>query len=199
MCSKVAILFLAILLVMVGTVACTGNKEAIRQRVQSIEERTEMFARAEAKIPVPRTENFPLRGVLAEYTRRQDLVNHPWYTYILSDDGRVTHYFVSTTVPVNSCAFLSSTEDVADRYEGDPVLTAPSLDGIYYGGSGASAACNGWIFIDAGTGIMGMVFGTKIVTFDAMLVLETEPILFRPVTSMIPVVPETPEAPVTKP
>ncbi|OGY20965.1 MAG: hypothetical protein A2113_01525 [Candidatus Woykebacteria bacterium GWA1_44_8] len=99
----------------------------------------------------------------------------------MSDDGRVTHYFVSTAVPVNSCAFLSSTEDVETQYEGDPVLTAPSLDGIYYGGSGAASACNGWIFIDAATGGMGMAFGTKIMTFDAPLILETEPILIRPV------------------
>ena len=158
---------------------CESDTKAANQRDNSVEQREDMFARAEDKYPIPRTENFPLRGVLVEYTRRQDLVNHPWYTYIYSDDGRVTHYFVSTTVPVNSCAFLGSTEDVETQYEGTVVLTAPSLDGIFYGGAGASAACNGWIFIDAATGVMGLVFGTKIQTYDAPLILETEPILLR--------------------
>lgn len=153
---------------------CTTAEE---QRQRSIDTRADMFARAEVAVPIPYTVNFPLREVLAEYTRRQDLVNRPWFTYIMSDVGTVTHYFVSTTVPVNSCAFLSSTEDEKTGV----VLTAPSLDGIYYGGSGAAATCNGWIFIDAATGAMGLVFGAKILTFDAPLILETEPLLIQPV------------------
>lgn len=176
----VAVAILAVFAVIFMGASCEGDK-ASRQRDQSIETRTEMFARAEAKIPIPRTENFPLRTVLAEYTRRQDLLNHPWYTYIMNDFGTVTHYFVSTAVPVNSCAFLSSTEDVVTKHEGTIVLTAPSLDGIYYGGAGASAACNGWIFIDAATNVMGLAFGMHIMTFDAPLILETEPILIQPV------------------
>lgn len=175
-----AIAFLSVLVVLL-TACYDVNEKAETQRERSIETRAEMFARAEAKIPVPRTENFPLRQVLTEYTRRQDLINHPWYTYILSDTGQVTHYFVSTTVPVNSCAFLGSTEDVREDDQGNLILTAPSLDGIFYGGSGAASACNGWIFIDAATGAMGMAFGTKIMTFEAPLILETEPILIRPV------------------
>ncbi|MBI2041437.1 MAG: hypothetical protein HYT20_00270 [Candidatus Nealsonbacteria bacterium] len=167
------ILGMMALMIATFSLACTDQE---LQRRESIDTRAAMFARAEAKIPVPRTENFPLRAVLAEYTRRQDLVNHEWYTYIMSDTGAVTHYFVSTTVPVNSCAFLSSTEDAISS---SIVLTAPSLDGIYYGGSGAAAVCNGWIFIDAATGAMGLVFGAKILTFDAPLILETEPLLIR--------------------
>ena len=172
--GKIIVVFLVGLLFLVLT-GC-GNQSAGDQRARSIETRAQMFARAEAAFPIPYNANFPLRGVLVDYTRRQDLLNHPWYTYILADTGAVTHYFVSTTVPVNSCAFLSSTEDWVGSAV---VLTAPSLDGIYYGGSGASAACNGWVFVDAATGAMGLVFGTKILTFDAPLILETEPLLIR--------------------
>lgn len=172
-------IFIALLAFSLVLSACLVPDKAEDQRKQSIGARAGMFARAEAKIPIPRTENFPLREVLAEYTRRQDMPNHPWYTYIMSDDGRVTHYFVSTTVPVNSCAFLSSTEDVNYSSGGNLKMTAPSLDGIYYGGSGAASACNGWIFIDASTGSMGLAFGTKIITFDAPLILETEPVLLK--------------------
>lgn len=64
----------------------------------------------------------PIEGSLPIPAERQDLANHPWYTYVFNDLGVITHYFVGTEVPVNSCATLS-------------------LDG----GSGAASACNGWI------------------------------------------------------
>lgn len=180
--ALIAGLSLAIFLgFMLTLTACGDGNVQKTQREESVDLRAEGFARAETLIPVPRNENFPLRVVLAEYTVRQDLINHPWYTYILNDLGAVTHYFVSTAVPVNSCAFLGSTEDVLDQGTGSGIiLTAPSLDGIYYGGSGAASACNGWIFIDAATGVLGMAFGMKIMTFDAPLILETEPTLIQP-------------------
>jgi hypothetical protein len=136
-----------------------------------------MMSRAEAAIPVPYTSNFPLRAVLAEYTKRGDMVNHPWYTYIMSDTGAITHYFVSTTIPVSTNAFLGSTEAVAG--DNKLILTAPSLDGIYYGGGGSISGSNGWIFIDAATGAMGIAYGQKIMTFDAPLILQTEPQLIQ--------------------
>ena len=38
---------------------------------------------------------------------------------------------------------------------------------------------NGWIFIDAATGAMGIAYGQKILTFDAPLILLTEPLLLQ--------------------
>lgn len=165
---------LAILFIIPALTACDSS--LTMQRQKSVELRTEMMDRAEAKIPAPQSQNFPLRQVLAEYTRREDMVNHPWYTYIMSDTGAITHYFVSTTVPVSTNAFLGSTESV---YNGSVVITAPSLDGIYYGGAGSSTGMNGWIFIDAATGAMGIAYGQKILTFDAPLILLTEPQLIQ--------------------
>lgn len=178
--AAVAILSTLILASLVLLLTGCETTEQESQRSRSIEERADSFSRAQSLHPVPQNENFPIRGILTEYTERQDLVNHPWYTYILNDMGNVTHYFVSTALPVNSCAFLGSTEDVRDDDDGNLILTAPSLDGVYYGGSGAASACNGWIFIDAATGAMGLAFGMKIMTFDAPLLLETEPILIQP-------------------
>src|SRR3989338_9441285 len=167
-------------LVVAITTACESeNAKLAVQRRESVDFRAGVMARAEALIPVPQSQNFPLRAVLAEYTSRQDLLNHPWYTYIMSDTGAITHYFVSTTVPVSTNAFLGSTESVYYSSNGNMVLTAPSLDGIYYGGSGATSSMNGWIFIDAATGAMGIAYGQKILTFDAPLILETEPLLIQ--------------------
>lgn len=164
-----------------AAISCAvGNEKLAEQRRQSVNERADMMARAEALYPTPYTQNFPLRQLLVEYTKRQDMVNHPWYTYIFSDTGAITHYFVSTTLPVSTNAFLGSTEAVYDDSNGgNLVLTAPSLDGIYYGGAGSSSNQNGWIFIDAATGAMGVAYGQKILTFEAPLILQTEPILIQ--------------------
>ena len=83
---------------------------------------------------------------------------------------------MSTTLPVNVCAFLSSTEDIKTHANGNIVLTAPSLDGYYYGGAGASASCNGWIVKDAATDAMGIIYGDKLLVFDRQLILDTEPV-----------------------
>ena len=163
-----------LILIALSTVGCSDKFND--QRRESVDSRTEIMARAESLIPAPQSQNFPLRAVLAEYTRRQDLLNHPWYTYIMSDTGAITHYFVSTTLPLSTNAFLGSTEVV---FNSTLVLTAPSLDGIYYGGSGSVTGSNGWIFIDAATGAMGVAYGQKILTFDAPLILQTEPQLIQ--------------------
>jgi len=175
------IIFIGILIIMVGLIlACDDkNNDLTRQRNESVEQRVDTMDRAEALLPVPHTQNFPLRQLLIEYTIQSDLVNHPWYTYIMSDNGQITHYFVSTTVPVSTNAFLGSTESIYRSDDGTVILTAPSLDGIYYGGGGSISSLNGWIFKDASSGAIGIVYGMKIFTSEAPLILETEPMLLQ--------------------
>ncbi len=179
--KRFALTFVFLALVIIGITGCFSNEnpKLAEQRERAIATRAEVMARAEAVVPAPQPENFPARRLLAEYTRRQDIPNHPWYTYILSDIGTITYYFVSKGLPVSTNAFLSSTESVYKSANGNVVLTAPSLDGVYYGGAGASSNMNGWIFIDAATNAMGIVYGAHILTFDAPLILETEPQLIR--------------------
>lgn len=153
-----------------------GGEESRRQAISA---RWQNFERAEALHPAPLQQNFPLRALLVEYTQRQDLTNHPWYTYVLGENGNAVYYFVSTTLPVNVCAFLSATEDIKTHSYGNMVLTAPSLDGIYYGGAGASASCSGWIVKDAATNAMGIIYGDKLLVFDQPLILDTEPVLIQ--------------------
>jgi hypothetical protein len=173
--KKLTLVTLAILMALAFLcVGCEGD-QAAQLRDSSVETRTETLARAEALFPTPINQNFPLRQLLVEYTERCDQVNHPWYTYIMSDTGAITHYFVSTTIPVSTNAFLGSTEDIYNSGDGNLIMTAPSLDGIYYGGGGSITGTNGWIFIDAATGAMGIAYGQKILTFDSPLLLETEP------------------------
>ena len=174
-------LILVLFAMIFAVVSCgdVGDNKQEAQRKEAVDVRAKLFEKAEARYPVPNNVNFPARELLVEYTKRQDLKNHPWFVYIMTDFGQITHYFVAKQMPVSSCAFLSSTEVVRENSYGSLLLTAPSTDGIYYGGSGAAAACNGWVFIDAATDVMGVIYGMNIMVYDAPLILETEPALLQ--------------------
>ena len=156
-----------------------GGANSADQRRASVQTRTDTFARAEARYPIPRTENFPLRDALVQFTERQDLLNHPVYVYIVADTGQIMGYYVAKTYPVNLCAFLSSTENVRDDDTGNLILTAPSLDGIYYGGAGASSSCDGWFFFDQASAALVEVIGFKVFIVDQPLNIEAQPLTVR--------------------
>jgi hypothetical protein len=136
--------------------ACTDTQDQDKSRKDAVKQRETNFDRAEAMWPAPTDlSNFPIRRALVEYTRRQDLVNHPWYIYIMGMDGTPIGYYVGQTYPVSSCNFLSSTERFTDLPDGQwGQVTAPSYDGIFYGGGGASAACQSMFFFDVITNAM---------------------------------------------
>lgn len=173
---------LIVLLIAISTVMALGCEEGLgeKSRESSVETRDLVFARAEALAPIPQLANFPTRKALVEFTERQDLENHPWYVYILADTGNVIGYYVAKTRPVNSCNFLSSTEDVVTKHEGTIVLTAPSLDGIFYGGAGASSGCDAWFFFDSATNALIEIRGVKFFAADQPLRLEADPIAVVP-------------------
>lgn len=169
---------LAIAVTTIAATSCNENETpgGEQSRKVAVSGRWQNFERGEALHPAPQQQNFPMRALLVEYTQRQDLLHHNWYTYVLGENGNAVYYFVSTTVPVNVCAFLSSTEDIKTDSYGNMVLTAPSYEAIYYGGAGASSPCNGWIVKDAATNAMGIIFGDKLLVFDQQLILDTEPV-----------------------
>ncbi len=136
-----------------------------------------MFARAEAQYPLPQPNNFLARKMLVKYTNRQDIPDHPFYIYVLSDVGTIIGYYVSQAAPVNVNAFLSSTEDVS-MGNGRVVLQAPSLDGIYYGGAGASGG-NNWFFFDAQTDALIILYDVKLFVADQPLKVDAKPILVQ--------------------
>lgn len=171
------ILLLIVLLVAASACVEEGDDTLQKQRTRSIHARAKTFERAEASAPIPTVENFPLRKALVEFTRRQDAVNHPWYVYILAETGNAIGYYVARTVPVNACNFLSSTEEVRDSGDGSGIiLTAPSLDGIYYGGSGASSGCDSWFFFDSATNALVQIRGVNWYAADQPLRIDAEPI-----------------------
>ena len=166
------------IIIAVALIGCEYNEKPSgdNQRRNSVEFRTTNFERAAKLYPLPAQENFPLREALVEYTRRQDLQNHPWYIYVLGQNGNPIGYFVGKTYPQNACNFLSSTEEIRSNENGTVVLTAPSLDGIFYGGSGASGACTSYFFFDVSTNAMQVIDGLPFFVSDAPLALDVKPI-----------------------
>lgn len=145
--------FVAIITVLTLS-ACTLADNGEDNRRDAVQQRERVFDKAQKLYPVVEPVNFPIRKALVEFTIRQDQINHPWYIYLQGMTGEVYGYFVGQTYPVSTCNFLSSSETISSSQNGKVVLTAPSLDGIFYGGGGASAACDGFFFFDVTTNAM---------------------------------------------
>lgn len=164
-------IFAALLLVVgMGASECDPASDDDKQREASVKARANTFGRAEKKLPLPATNNFPLRQTLIEMTKREDMINHPWYIYVLGDAGNQIGYYVGKTAPVNACNFLSSTQKVKEDQYGNVILQAPSIDGIYYG----NAQCNVWVFQDYSTGALIKIGDVKFFTSDKPLNVDTE-------------------------
>ena len=168
-------ILLVLVTLLVLSLTLTGCATAQQQRDASIVERAKIFARAEALYPLPQTSNFPAREMLVKFTEREDLKRHLYYIYVYSDVGTIIGYYVAQSFPVSTNAFLSSTQDY---YQNGAVLTAPSLDGIYYGGSGAAAG-DGWFFFDATTDALVILYGFKIFVLDQPLKVDAPRLIIQ--------------------
>lgn len=150
-------------------------------RESSVNIRWNNLKRAMALYPDPANlVNFPLRQALVKYSERQDMVNHPYYVYLMDFEGDYIGYFVAEVMPQSTCNFLGSTEDIRSNSEGKVVVTAPSYDGVFYGGGGSSAACNSLFFFDQNTDAL---IGFNVPAFlfsDVPLVLDAQPQLIYP-------------------
>lgn len=149
-----ALAALAVLVAGCGGTSSNGGPSAAQQAAQAIKQRTSSYAKAVAQVPTPNITNFPRRQTLADAVKRQSLPNHPWYVYVLGQNGNIVNYFVSKSVPVNDCDYLSNDTEIVNSGDngnggsaGVVTLPAPDLEGIYQSGSG----CNTLTFFDLGT------------------------------------------------
>lgn len=141
----------------------------------AVESRNAAFNRASHVYPDPKTFNFPMRKELVEFTKREDKLNHPWYIYVLGDNGNTIGYYVAKFAPENSCNFLSSTEDIYSNDQGVVKMQSPSYDGVYYGES----ACDEWFFFDYSTNALIKIRGMHFYVADAPLKISAQPIRVR--------------------
>ena len=120
-------------------------------------------------VPAYRPSDFPARHDINRYLQETEDRSSEWYTYALNKDGEPIFYVVSDGKPRNICVSISS----PDRLYHGAVVSAPALDGVYYGG----ANCDAYYFWDATTGnfieIAGQTF--TLISTKVPLALETDP------------------------
>jgi hypothetical protein len=168
-------LVLPILLVL-GAVLFAGCTQAapnvVDQNNGASSTRAATFARAQAQVPAPVVKNFPRRQTLVDAVQRQALPNHPWYVYVLGQNGNIVSYFVAKSVPVNDCDYLSSAQSVIYDDNGNIVLQSPSLEGIYQGGG----ACDTLTFFDLTSNSEIQLTGLHTYVSDRPLKVDAQPI-----------------------
>lgn len=152
-----------------------GGNNPGNNRKAAVESRNSAFNHAVSLYPDPVNSNFPMRKQLVEFDQREDKVNHPWYVYILGQNGNTIGYYVAKFAPENSCNFLSSTEDVYKDGNGNLKMQSPSYDGVYYG----SSSCDEWFIFDYSTNALIKFRGMPFYTADAPLKIEASAIKVR--------------------
>lgn len=166
-----ALVGVAVLIAAGSAIAYSGPSPS-DARKNAVNNRADAFNRAVSLFPDPKTQNFPMRKALVEFTQREDLLNHPWYVYILGMNGNVIGYYVAKAAPENSCNFLSSTQDIYSNDHGLIPMQSPSYDGVYYG----SSTCDEWFFFDAATNALIKIRGVNFYTADQPLKLDAQAI-----------------------
>lgn len=154
-----------------GAIAYSGPSPS-DARKHAVESRADNFNRAAALIPDPRNTNFPIRRALRQMNDREDMLNHPWFVYLLGQNGNTIGYYVAKWPPINGCDFLSSTEDVWTNDKTALKMQSPSYDGVYYGGS----LCNTWVIFDATTNAEIKIGGLQWYVSDQPLKLDAQAI-----------------------
>ena len=125
-------------------------------------------------VPPYQPTTFPARSDINRYLRETEQPGE-WYTYALNWAGEPIFYVVSDGKPRNICVSITAPDRKVTGSNGNVVMSAPALDGVYYGG----ANCNSWYLWDASTGnyidVTGQ--GFTLVSTKAPLQLETDPVL----------------------
>lgn len=129
-----------------GLAACDGkdnDQKAGEEKQQAV------MARAINAVPA---------YVPSEYTAREDINwslqetegRHTWYVYALSMDGQPLFYVISDVLPRAKCVSITPPDRFRNKSgHSGVVMSAPALDGTYYGGGGN---CDVYYLRDAQTG-----------------------------------------------
>ena len=133
----------------------------------SRETQQEIMAHAINVVPPYQPVDFPAREDINRYLRETEQASE-WYTYALNWQGEPIFYVVSDSKPRNICVSITAPQTRI----GSAVLSAPALDGVYYGG----ANCNSWYLWDTTTGnyieVIGQAF--TLISTKVPLRLETD-------------------------
>lgn len=155
----------AIALTLALAIACE-IEPSDRQVSQEVQQ--SVMQRANAAVPAYQPGRYPARENINRYLWETERTGE-WYTYALNMLGEPLFYIVSEFKPMNICISLTAPDRV-EKY--DVAISAPALDGVYYGGAG----CNAYYMFDSATGGMIELAGDTftLVTSRVPLFLETD-------------------------
>ena len=182
------ILMVLILVLLTLTVAC-GNEEKRKTHDVSISEGVQqsVMKRANQSVPAYQPEKFPAREDINAYLKETENRNE-WYVYALNKEGTPMFYMVSNMQPRNLCTSLTAPERIVDGnyyseehdanfWVDDVIMSAPALDGVYYGGTDCGQT---QYMIDIATGNFIQISGTQftLIASKVPLSLETDKLIF---------------------
>ena len=160
---------IAFILLAVSVLAMVACEDADLQESRDVQDK--VTERAFAAVPPYLPNAYPAREDINWYLQETE-TREVWYIYALAMDGNPLFYVVSDMKPRNICISITSPDRVTGGSSYGLVLSAPALDGVYYG----KAGCDAYYMRDAITGgfieLAGRTF--TLVSSKSPLFLETD-------------------------
>ena len=154
---------LVLTLLVLLAMGCATNDQAASRIAQGT-----VMKRGIESVPPYVPSSYPAREDINWYLRQTE-ERATWYVYALSMDGRPMFYVVSDMKPRNICISITAPDR---KVTGPVVMSAPALDGVYYGGAG----CDAYYLRDVTTGnfieLAGQTF--SLIASKVPLQIETD-------------------------
>ena len=158
--------------IMVSTLFLAGcEEESTRQ--SGVREQEGIMSKAIQSSPTYVPNNFLTRRAVNKWMERMDVPDKTFYIYLMGNNGNHIGYYVGQTRPICSSTLLTP-PDRNLRRDGQAVVSAPSLDGVYAGGE-----CSSYFFFDAETDAYIEIQGLNFFVSDMPLNLDVQAITVR--------------------
>ena len=160
---------LVILIAVLALVGCADGESTPTAQKQESQIRQDSYARLAAAQPAQKMSYSPSRDTINFWINTWG--KQPGklaYVYLLASNGQMIGYYVFKGLPVSYCAALTPTYEFAKRdvgdFNGDILVPAPGVDGVYYSGGqcsayyGKDASTNQYIEYTVGQGISALIY-----------------------------------------
>lgn len=132
--KKVGTVLMAMTLVFMMS-ACESMPTAQKEEIKTQQSN---YERLVAKEPAHRTTNPQTRETVNFWVDTWNKEGQLAYVYLQNSKGNMIGYFVLDGPPVSMCTMLTPNYRIVDRADGDVVVPAPGIDGVYRSGGNCS-------------------------------------------------------------
>lgn len=141
--NKVIVLMTVLTIALMGC-ALTPQQNDLER---SNEIQQDVLQNAFDSVPPYQPNDFAARKAINWYLQETESFD-TWYVYAVNREGIPMFYVVSDFKPQNICVSITAPDRLHDDYDWGATISAPALDGVYYGGAG----CDAYYMRDATTG-----------------------------------------------